>query len=79
MADLVLPIDMKVRRWMVGEACGDVFARDDDFDGFTLVIELRSEVEARDIARAMLAADADWPPARETRADDETPAEGAMP
>jgi hypothetical protein len=79
MPDLVLPINMKGRRWAVGEKHGDVFEDDEDFDGFTLVIELRSAAEARDIVRAMLAADADWPPARETRADDETPCEGCAP
>lgn len=50
---LTLPINMKERRWVIGEECGDVFAMDGDFDGITLTIEVKSREEAQDIAMAL--------------------------
>lgn len=48
-----LPIDMKDRRWIIGEECGDVFNEDDDFDGITLTVEIKSREEAQAIAMAL--------------------------
>ena len=50
---LNLPIDMKDRRWIVGEECGDVFADETEFDGITLTVEIKSRKEASEIAMAI--------------------------
>ena len=51
---ITLPIDMKDRRWIIGEEHGEVFAMDgDDFDGITLTIEVKNREEAQEIAMAL--------------------------
>lgn len=51
MADLsspaAFPLDLAGRRARVGEECGEVFEPDEDYDGLTVAIELRSHAEAR--------------------------------
>ncbi|WP_347311405.1 hypothetical protein [Defluviimonas sp. SAOS-178_SWC] len=41
------------RRYSVAEESGDVFRHDDDFEGFTLTIELLDEAEADAVLRAL--------------------------
>lgn len=43
---LFLPIDMAERHFSIGHESGDVFRADDDYDGLTLTIEVKSEAEA---------------------------------
>lgn len=50
----VLPIDMRGRRYIVGEECGETFARDEEFDGLTLTVEMKSEAEARAVLQALM-------------------------
>lgn len=50
----VLPIDMRGRRYIVGEEFGDVFLDDGDFDGLTLTVEMKSEAEARAVLQALM-------------------------
>ncbi len=51
---LTLPLDMTGRRFRVGDDCGDVFEVDDDFDGLTLTLELKSQDEAKSVLAAIL-------------------------
>lgn len=51
-ARLVLPLDMRARRFRIGEDSGETFD-DDDFDGLTLTIEVFSASEARAVLKAI--------------------------
>lgn len=55
MADLLTQARLitQGRRWRIGQDCGAVFDDDDDFDGFTLVIELTAE-ESKALAAKLL-------------------------
>ena len=48
------------RRARIGEDCGDLFAEDDNFDGFTLTIELHDAQEAEALAAALPAIFPSW-------------------
>ena len=41
------------RRFRVGQECGCVFDENDDFDGWTLTLELDHEAQADAVARAL--------------------------
>ena len=56
-AEAVSALVVDGRRWRVGSETGNVFDPDDDFDGITLTVEIRSAQEARDIAGAALSQD----------------------
>ena len=43
------------RRFSVGEHCGDTFVSGEDYDGLAVVIELRTDAEAKDVLRVLLA------------------------
>jgi hypothetical protein len=51
---LTLPLDTgTARRWRVGDDCGKVFKEGQDFDGLTVIIELRSEAEGTAVAAVL--------------------------
>lgn len=52
---LICP-DGNERHWRVGNACGEVFAEDVDFDGLTLTIEVASEKDGIALVRLIEAA-----------------------
>lgn len=54
------------RRFRVGMDCGDVFSEGDDFDGWTLTVEIMDEGEAAQIVRALRKAFPDWQPSDDT-------------
>lgn len=50
---ITLPIAPDGRRYAVHHEHGDVFERDDDFDGLTVTIELRSDAEEEQVIKAL--------------------------
>lgn len=58
------------RRVRIGQDSGDTFVDDDDFDGWTLTLELRDEFEAAMIAAAITAAHPHWRVTDETGGPD---------
>lgn len=50
----VLPIDMRGRRWIVGDDAEAVFARDGGRTGTSVTIELKTDAEARAVLQALL-------------------------
>ena len=49
-----LPIDMKERRFVLCDHCGDTFTENDDYDGLALTLEVKSREEAKAILDALL-------------------------
>ena len=54
------------RRWRIGQDCGDTFDEGDDFDGYTLTIELLDPAEADMIARHLRREFPHWIPTDDT-------------
>lgn len=61
--DLVkLHLPARARKWRVGMDCGDTFCEGDDFDGWTLLIELDDAAQADAVARALRHRFPHWQP-----------------
>lgn len=59
---LRLHLPKRPRKWRVGMDCGETFAEGEDFDGWTLLIELDHEAQADAVARALRQMFPHWTP-----------------
>lgn len=60
--ELRLLLPPKPRKWRVGMDCGETFHEGDDFDGWTMLIELDNEAQADAVARALRIKLPHWQP-----------------